>query len=105
LVSYTAFLRKREIGIRKVLGATTGQITALLSRDFLRLVVLAFVLAVPLAWWLGRRWLADYAYQIDIQWWHFAVAGAGTLLLALVTVNLQSIRAALADPVDSLRNE
>ncbi|HRI59808.1 MAG TPA: ABC transporter permease, partial [Saprospiraceae bacterium] len=105
LAMFTAESRTKEIGIRKVLGATVAGITSLLARDFLQLVVIAIVIASPLAYFLMKEWLADFAYRIDIQWWMFAVAGAGAGAVAFLTVSFQSIRAALANPVQSLRNE
>lgn len=97
--------RTREIGIRKVLGAGTGNLVRLLSKDFVLLVIIASLLAFPLAWWSLDRWLQDFANRIDIEWWVFVVAAAIALLIALVTVSIQAIRAALANPVKSLRVE
>ncbi len=97
--------RTKEIGVRKVLGASVAGITGLLAKDFLSIVVISFLLASPLAWWAMSQWLADFAYRVDIQWWIFAVAGLGTVLIAFLTVTFQSIRAALANPVKSLRSE
>jgi putative ABC transport system permease protein len=97
--------RRKEIGIRKVLGASIGQISGLLSRDFIRLVLLAFVLATPIAWYFLDAWLQNFPYRISIGWWIFPVAGVLTLLIALVTVGIQTVRAALANPVDSLGSE
>src|SRR5690606_9258073 len=105
LSMYMAELRMKEIGIRKVLGASVSGIVKLLSRDFLKLVLIAIVVAAPLAWWLMNTWLEDFAYRIDIQWWMFAVAGLAAASIALVTVSWQAIRAAVANPVDSLRDE
>ena len=105
LAAYAAGQRTKEIGIRKVLGASVTSIVALLSQDFLRLVLIAFALAVPLGWWAMSRWLRDFAYRIDIGWWTFALVGAFTLCIALLTVSFQAIRAALANPVKSLRTE
>jgi putative ABC transport system permease protein len=105
LASYAAETRTKEIGIRKVLGASVSAIVALLSKDFIKLVAIAFVLAVPLAYVAMHRWLEDFAYHIAISWWVFALAGLAGLVVALLTVSYQSIKAALADPVKSLRYE
>ena len=105
LASYTTILRTKEIGIRKVLGASVAGITSLLARDFVKLVVIAIVLATPLAWYFMQQWLTDFAYHIEIRWWMFAIAGAVALSVALLTVSFQSLKAALANPVKSLRNE
>ncbi|MGV3761458.1 ABC transporter permease [Parapedobacter sp.] len=105
LATLIAFQRTKEIGIRKVLGATVTGIVGLLSKDFVKLVLIAVVIASPIAWWAMNNWLADFAYRIDIQWWMFAAAGGAALAIALVTVSGQAIRAAVANPVDSLRDE
>ena len=105
LATLTAFQRTKEIGIRKVLGASVVSVVGLLSREFVVLVGIAIVIATPLAGWLAHRWLATYAYRIDLAWWLFAGAAALALVIALVTVSFQSIRAAVANPVDSLRSE
>lgn len=105
LATYTAQVRTREIGIRKVLGASVASIVALLSRDFLWPVLIAIVIAGPLAGWGMYRWLQDFVYRADIGWWVFAVAGASALGLALLTIGWQAVRAALANPVKALRSE
>ena len=105
LISYTIVQRTKEIGIRKVLGATESSIVRLLSQDFLGLVLVAFVIAVPVAWYALSRWLEGFAYRVTMPWWLFALAGLLALLIALITVSFQSVKAALANPVDSLRNE
>ncbi|MCX6214305.1 ABC transporter permease [Spirosoma sp.] len=105
LATFSAQQRTKEIGVRKVLGATVASIVALLAKDFLKLVVIAIVLAVPLAWWAMNKWLADFAYKIDISWWVFALAGLLAVGIALLTVSFQSVRAALMNPVKSLRSE
>ncbi|MBO0948250.1 ABC transporter permease [Fibrella forsythiae] len=105
LAAFTAQRRTKEIGVRKVLGASVVSIVALLSGDFLKLVGAAFVLAVPLAWWAMDYWLRDFAEKTPLHWWLFAGAGTFVSLIALLTVSFQSVRAALADPVTSLRSE
>ncbi|MBO0948243.1 ABC transporter permease [Fibrella forsythiae] len=105
LATLTAFQRTKEIGIRKVLGASVASVVALLSREFVGLVGIAIVVATPLAGWGMKQWLNNYAYQIDLTWWLFAGAAALALIIALATVAFQSIRAAIANPVDSLRSE
>jgi putative ABC transport system permease protein len=98
-------IRKKEIGVRKVMGASVLQITTLLSKDFLKLVMIAFVIAVPIAWYAADKWLADFAYRVDISWWIFALSGVSAISIALITVSWQSIKAALMNPVKSLRSE
>jgi len=97
--------RTKEIGIRKVLGASVSTIINLISKDFLRLVVIAFLIATPVTWWLMNTWLQDYAYRINIEWWVFGIAGAAIIFVALLTVCFQAIKAARANPVKSLRTE
>ena len=105
LAAYMAENRVKEIGVRKVLGASVAHITTLLSRDFVVLVLISIVLATPVAWWSMHQWLAGYSYRITISWWTFVAAGMGAVLIALFTVSFQAIRAALANPVKSLRSE
>lgn len=105
LATYAAELRTKEIGIRKVLGASVKGITALLSKDFLQLVVIAIVIAVPLSWWSLGKWLENYEYHISLDWSLFVFAGVITIIVALFTVSFQAIKAALANPVKSLRSE
>lgn len=105
LAAYDTERRTKEIGIRKVLGANTKGLIALLSKDFLKLVAIAIILASPLAYFLMNSWLQDFAYRISIKWWVFVFAGLIALLIALVTVSFQAIKAALANPVKSLRTE
>lgn len=97
--------RTREIGIRKVLGAGVPHIVALVSKDFIKLVLIGFVIAAPIAWFGMNKWLQDFAYRVQIQWWVFVLAGAVALLIAFITLSLQSIKAALKNPVKSLRSE
>jgi putative ABC transport system permease protein len=105
LAAYITQQRTKEIGIRKVLGATTENIVTLLSKDFLKLVAIALVVASPIAWWFGQKWLSDFAYRIEIDWWIFAFAGLLAVAIAFFTVSYQSIRAALANPINSLKDE
>jgi putative ABC transport system permease protein len=105
LSAFTISQRVKEIGIRKVLGASIGSIVTLLSKDFLKLVIIAAVIAFPVAWYAMHSWLQDFAYRITIPWWIFLIAGVIAALIALATISFQSIRAALANPVKNLRTE
>ncbi len=105
LATYTAEQRTKEIGIRKVLGASVTSVTKMLSKDFIKLVFIACIIAFPLSWWAMNKWLQSFAYRIDISWWIFLVAGVTAIVIALITVSFQAIKAALANPVDSLRSE
>ena len=105
LAAFSAEQRSKEIGIRKVLGASVAGITGLLSKDFLKLVVIAFVIATPVAALGMNKWLQAFAYRINISWWMFALAGLFAILIAVVTISFQSIKAAMANPVKSLRTE
>lgn len=103
LAAFSAEQRSKEIGIRKVLGASVTSITTLLSKDFVKLLLTAFVIACPIAWWIMGQWLKNFAYRITIRWWMFAVAGLLALFIAMATVSFQAIKAALTNPVKSLR--
>jgi putative ABC transport system permease protein len=105
LATYAAEQRIKEIGIRKVLGASVGSIVTMLSKDFLKLVLVATIIAFPLSWLAMHNWLQDFAYRINISWWIFAAGGLIALLIALFTISFQAIKAAIANPVRSLRNE
>ena len=105
LVTYAAEQRVKEIGVRKVLGASVAEIVAMISKDFIRLVLIAFVVAFPVGWWMMNKWLEGFAYRISISWWVFVFAGVLTIAIALITVSVQAIKAALANPVTSLRSE
>jgi putative ABC transport system permease protein len=105
LAAYTAEHRRKEIGIRKVLGASTQGLAGLLSKEFLRLVALSCIIAFPLSWWAMHNWLEDYQYRTTIHWWIFMIAGMSSLAIALVTVSFQAIKVAIANPVKSLRTE
>ncbi len=105
LAAYTAGQRTKEIGIRKVLGASATGLASLLSKDFLQLVCISCVVAFPVAWWAMHSWLENYEYRIMISWWVFLIAGTIAVLIALFTVSFQAIKAALANPVKSLRME
>ena len=105
LATYMAESRTKEVGVRKVLGASVFNVTLLLSKEFLRLVIISFIIASPIAWYAMNKWLDNYSYRVDIEWWVFVIAGLLALLIALVTVSYQAIRAALANPVKSLRTE
>jgi putative ABC transport system permease protein len=105
LSAYTAERRTKEIGVRKVLGASVSNIVALLSKDFLQLVVLSIIIGCPVAWYAMNSWLKDFAYHIDLAWWMFAGAGLLAIVIALLTVSFQSIKAALMNPVKSLKSE
>ena len=105
LATLTAFQRNKEIGIRKILGASMTGSIRMLSADFVRLIIIALLIASPVAWWGMNKWLEDFAYRIDIQLWFFALAGIAAIFIALLTVSYQSVRAALANPVSALRTE
>ncbi len=105
LITYAAEQRTKEIGIRKVLGASVANVTTMLSKDFLRLVLIASLISFPISWWAMNYWLHGFAYRIEISWWIFLVAGCTAIFIALVTICFKAIRAAMANPVKSLRSE
>jgi putative ABC transport system permease protein len=105
LAAFSAEQRSKEISIRKVLGASVPGIAQLLSKDFLKLVMIAFVIATPFAWWAMQQWLQVFAYRVTISWWMFALAGSVAVLIALITVSFQAIKAAIANPIKSLKAE
>ena len=105
LSSYTAQQRFKEIGIRKVLGASVSNIVIALSKDFIKLAAVAIIIAFPVAWWAMTKWLEDFTYRTNMSWGIYVAAGAITILLAIVTVSVHAIKAAIANPVKSLRTE
>jgi len=105
LITFTAEQRRKEIGIRKVLGGSVSSIVVLLAKDLVKLVLIAILIATPIAWLTMDKWLQDFAYRINIGWWIFGVAGFVALLIAFITVSYQAIKAAVANPVKSLRTE
>lgn len=105
LVIYTTERRKKEIGIRKVLGATLVQLNLLLCKDFLILVGLAFLIAAPIAWWGLNSWLQDFAYKTNLSWWIFVLSGAAMLMIALIIMSIRTLKTAMSNPVDSLKTE
>ncbi len=105
LSTFAAQQRIKEIGIRKILGASVGQIISLLSKDFLKLVFIAFLIAIPIGWFFMNKWLQDFAYRINIPWWVFLLAGTVAVVIAILTISFQAIKAAITNPVKSLRVE
>jgi putative ABC transport system permease protein len=105
LSAFAITQRIKEIGIRKVLGASVTQIVAMMSKDFLRLVIVAAIIAFPLAWFAMHNWLQDFAYRISIAWWVFLIAGIVAAMIALITISFQAVKAGLSNPVTSLRSE
>jgi len=100
-----AVQRIKEVGIRKVLGASSANIVYLFSKEFIILIAIAFVIATPIAWYYMHQWLQDYAYRITISWWVFAAGGLTSIIIALATISFHAIKAAIANPVKSLRTE
>ena len=105
LAAYATQQRTREISIRKVLGASESSIVTMLSKDFLKLVLLSSAIAFPIAWWGMNKWLQDFAYRTNVGWWIFIVAGLAALLIALFTVSTQALKAAFTNPIKNLRTE
>ena len=105
LTAYAMVQRTKEIGIRKILGATVANILALVSKDFMMLIIIAMIIAIPIAWLVMNKWLENFVYKTEIQWWVFGLAGITTLIIALITISLQAIKTAMANPVKNLRTE
>ena len=105
LASFMAVQRLKEVGIRKVLGANSSHIIYLFSREFILLIIIAFGVAAPLSWYFMHRWLQNYPFRIDLSWWIFPAGGLVSIVIALATVSFQALKAALANPVSSLRSE
>jgi putative ABC transport system permease protein len=105
LVAYMAETRRKEIGVRKVLGASVYDITSLLSKEFLILVLISVAVATPVAWWAMEKWLTGYAYRTNIPWWLFVVVGGLSLGIALLTVGFQAVKAATENPVEAIKGE
>jgi ABC-type antimicrobial peptide transport system permease subunit len=104
LSAFTAEQRSKEIGVRKVLGASVRSLVILLSTDFTKLVLISIAISIPISWYLMRKWMADYAYSSGIEWWVFILAGFSALMIAWLTVSWQSIKAAITNPVNSLKS-
>jgi ABC-type antimicrobial peptide transport system permease subunit len=105
LASFMAAQRIKEVGIRKVLGATSANIVYLFSKEFILLIAIAFAIATPIAWYYMHQWLQDYAYRINVSWWIFLIGGIAAIIIALATISFQAVKAAMANPVKSLRTE
>jgi putative ABC transport system permease protein len=104
LITYTAQLKVKEIGIRKVLGASITNIVVLLSRNFMLLITISIIIAIPVSWWMMNSWLANFAYRTSVPWWVYGASCIATIIIALVTIGFQSVRAAVENPVKSLRD-
>lgn len=105
LVTLTAYQRTKEIGIRKVLGSSVSDVVVLLSKDYLKLIGIAILISIPIAWWAMHKWLEDFAYRIEIKWWMFLITGMATIIIALLSVSYRAVKTAMVNPVDSLRDE
>jgi putative ABC transport system permease protein len=105
LAAFSAEQRKKEIGVRKVLGASVAGLVQLLSKDFIKLIGISIIIATPIAWWAMNKWLQSFSYRVNISWWMFALAGVIAILIALITVSFQSVKAAIANPITNLRTE
>ena len=105
LTAYTMAQRRKEIGIRKILGANIPDILGLVSKDFLKLVIIAFFIAIPFSWYAAHSWLNNFVYKTQMNWWVFVFAGVITILIAFITISLQAIKTAIKNPVKNLRNE
>jgi ABC-type antimicrobial peptide transport system permease subunit len=105
LASFMAAQRIKEVGIRKVLGATAGNIVYLFSKEFILLIAIAFAIATPIAWYFMHQWLQNYAYRIEVSWLIFLTGGIAAIMIALATISFQAVKAAMANPVESLRSE
>jgi ABC-type antimicrobial peptide transport system permease subunit len=105
LVMYSVEQRTKEFGIRKVLGASGASIIGLLSKDFIKLILIAFCIAAPFAWFFMHGWLQQFAFQIDLSWWMFALAGGAALLMAMLTIGYQAMRATMVNPAKNLKSE
>ena len=105
LAAFSAELRRKEIGVRKVLGASVLGLAGLLSKDFLKLIIIAAIIAFPVAWWAMNKWLQQFVYRSTISWWIFLIAGGMALIIGLLTISFQAIKVAIANPVESLRSE
>ncbi|MEM6698120.1 MAG: FtsX-like permease family protein, partial [Bacteroidota bacterium] len=105
LATHTAAQRTKEIGVRKVLGASVTNLVGLLAKDFIKLVIIGLLIAIPVTWYLTSQWLQNFAFAIELQWWVCALAAFSAIGIALLTVSFQSVKAALINPIESLRNE